>query len=141
MQLTNRNALVLLLVVACAPAAAQSDRMVDGNYRYAVSATEEVACKNGKTQVWWTHGLFTDPGTQWPDSFEMDVEDAARAAWDLNRAEKCKGTGKVTVVMSEEPVVDDAAYEAFVEAQRAGYDTAAKDAWKADEFPMEPQAF
>ena len=90
-------------------------------WSYAVSATEEVACKNGKTQVWWTHGLFTDPGTQWPDSFEMDVEDAARAAWDLNRAEKCKGTGKVTVVMSEEPVVDDAAYEAFVEAQRAGY--------------------
>lgn len=117
------------------------ERLVDGSYRYAVSATETVTCKNGKSQVWWTHGMFTEPGSQWPDSLEMDVEETAKGAWDLNRAAKCKGNGKVRVVMTEEPVADDAAYDTFVEAQRAAYDTAAKDAWKAEEFAEEPRAF
>ena len=36
------------------------ERLVDGSYRYAVSATETVTCKNGKSQVWCCL-LYTSP--------------------------------------------------------------------------------
>ena len=106
------------------------DRIQAGTYAYAVVATEDITCKNGKQQVIFHHGRLTN-FTQWPDALEMDVEGRVKEGWSLNGAEKCKGTGSIAVKMSPTPV-DDAGYDEFVKPHLDAYEKLAKKAWKSE---------
>lgn len=116
------------------------DRFADGSYAWAVVATEEATCKNGKVQVVLHHGLLTS-GDKWPDTLKSSVEAAATTAWGLDAAAKCKGTGTTTVVMSTEPMSSEESLAEFVKANREAYDKAAKTAWKAEEIAEDTAPF
>lgn len=116
------------------------DRFADGNYAWAVVATELATCKNGKSMALLHTGLLT-AGEVWPDALSADLEAAAKRAWGLDAAAKCKGTGTTTVVMSDEPMSSEESLAAFVKENRKAYDDAAKGAWKAEEIAEDTAPF
>ena len=117
------------------------DRLKDGTYEYGVSALEVATCKNGKVYVDWHHGVFTEGGSQWPDALEMKVEEEAVGQWGVNYGEKCKGTSKITVAMTPEPLADDAALDEFMKTHAKAFKQASKEAKKAQDLEKDPGAF
>lgn len=107
---------------------AWTDHYVDGAYTYAMSAVEDVTCKNGKRYGLLHLGSFTESGNLWPDQLAEQIEAKLLAAWSPDSAEKCKGTGTITVTMSDAPVNAEelAAWHAEQEQQFAATMAGAK---------------
>ena len=80
------------------------DRYTDGAYHYAVTVTEVATCKNGKTKTNFHTAAFTEAGDQWPDQIQPLLLEKLQFEWEMDTADKCKGTAEYTVLMPEQPV-------------------------------------
>ncbi|NCG21620.1 MAG: hypothetical protein GWP91_21610, partial [Rhodobacterales bacterium] len=108
------------------------ERMQDGNYLYGVYAKEIATCKKEKMQGVFHYGIFTEPGAEWPDALEMDIEGKATAAWGLELAEKCGGEGTVTIRITPEPLETPEALEEWVKAHITTFNGETTDFHKAE---------
>lgn len=97
-----------------------ADRFVDGHYTWGVAAVEDYSCKNAEKRATLHVGTYTDTGGLWADQVQAAAEAAARSVYKLQGAEKCKGTGTVTIEVSPEPLAA---------ADVAGWIEARKDAF------------
>jgi hypothetical protein len=95
-----------------------------GGYSYAATATEILTCKNGKQQGYFHHAPFTEGGGMWPEQLDPLLREKLVHEWDLHAAERCKGTGEVSVNMPSEPFADDAARSAWLEEQLKAFEAA-----------------
>ncbi|HMV70273.1 MAG TPA: hypothetical protein PKA64_25760 [Myxococcota bacterium] len=75
-----------------------------------MAAIESFTCKNSEQRAVLHLGSLRDPGTLWSDTAVAAADARARAAWKLDGAARCKGTGEVEVVTSDEPFGDAAAW-------------------------------
>ncbi len=51
----------------------------------------------------------------WSDQLQDKVEAAASVNWDLNLAEKCKGTGETTWHLPSAPFADESEFKAWAD--------------------------
>ena len=91
-------------------------KQADNSLLWGVIAVETATCKNGKVQQNTHVAELRDAGHTWPDQIKERAT-AATGAWTLNLAEKCKGEGKVEILVPAEPVADAAALKTWTEAQ------------------------
>lgn len=85
----------------------------DGGLLYGVVGVEKAVCKKGDTRL-EAHTAQVNGGARtWPDQVHVRVKPAAEAAFDLDLAENCKGTGTVEFLVPSEPFKDVAAYKAW----------------------------
>lgn len=105
-----------------------SDRRIDGAYTYGASLVELATCKNGKTRAMLHLGSFTEMGLKWPDQLAEAADAKIASAWPERVAPTCKGTGEVTVTLTETPVAGEAGLAAWFDAQREAFATASEGA-------------
>lgn len=91
-------------------------KQADNTWLWGAIVTETATCKNGKTQQNVHVAKVTDTGRTWGDQVKDRVA-AGSNAWGLNLAEKCKGEGKIEVIVPGEPFADQAAWKTWVDAQ------------------------
>lgn len=115
------------------------ERYVDGQYAYAVVAVEDFTCRNGKAGAVFHHALFTESGSRWPEQIREALP-GALAAWELDGAERCRGTGEVRVESPLEPFANAAAAEAWLQEQRREFTRETRDYQKTSEVEHEPFA-
>jgi hypothetical protein len=89
------------------------DRLRNGRYTYVAYAIESVTCKNGKTQAIFHYGDIQEAPTRWPNG-QADALHLP-SHWGLDAAAQCKGTGETTLAVIEEPVMDDAHAESWLQ--------------------------
>lgn len=87
----------------------------EGGLLYGVVAVENATCKKGDTRIEIHTAPVKDTGHTWPDQLLERVDPAARAAFDLDLAENCKGTSKISFTVPEAPFKDAAAYKLWVD--------------------------
>lgn len=97
-----------------------ADRYVDGAYTWGLAAVEQITCKNAEERAVLHIGSLREPGSTWPDGIGALAEKAAKGSWKLDGAAKCKGTGEVKVLASEEPLGADALGK-WIEAQKTAF--------------------
>lgn len=107
-------------------------------YTWAVALTEVVTCRNGKVDVYLYTGLARDEQGRWPDEILPRLEDAARAAWPVDGAARCRGTSTFELATPGVPVTQEAA-QTFLQERRAGLDDVAPQARRTR--VVEPPAF
>ncbi|MBN1336673.1 MAG: hypothetical protein JXB39_12015 [Deltaproteobacteria bacterium] len=90
-------------------------RQPDGRFLWGAVAVETVLCKNGKTQIGIHWAPVYEGGHRWPDQMQAAVDEAVRSGWKLNLAKKCKGQGRVEVLLPSEPFVDPLAFAQWKE--------------------------
>lgn len=85
-----------------------------GGLLYGVVTTEVATCKKGDVKVELHYATITDTGHTWPDQVAERIAPAVQAAFGLDLASKCKGTGTVESVTPPSPLKDEAAFKAWV---------------------------
>ena len=103
------------------------ERMTDGNYTYAVTALESVACKNGKNIANFHVASFQEAGNMWPEQIQEHIAEKLVFEWEMNAAEKCKGTGTNTFEVSATPFESDEALQKWVDGQKKAFQGSAGD--------------
>jgi hypothetical protein len=106
------------------------DRLTDGRYSYAVAATEQVTCKNGKIQAYLHTGVVTEPGKVWPEDLQARHAERIAAGWEITHAAACKGTAELRWSFSGEPLAAPA--DDWFADQKKSFDAAAAAASKAE---------
>ncbi len=99
-------------------------------------ANEVATCKNGKVQQRIHVALVNERGNTWPDQLQEKVEAAAAVNWELDLADKCKGTGEVKWVFPSAPFQDESAFKTW--ADKSAEDSADKGADKSVRLDKEP---
>ena len=88
------------------------ERVEGGRYTYAVVASVQTTCKNGKKRV----ALHTAQisGMAWPDQLEAKLLDDLTADWSLDASAVCKGSGNVSTAFAREPFADATSRDTWV---------------------------
>jgi len=86
-----------------------------GNFLWGVIAEEKATCKNGKVAQRMHVSLVHERGNTWPDQLQDKVEAASAVNWDLNLAEKCKGTGETTWHLPSAPFANEADFKSWAD--------------------------
>ena len=107
-------------------AEAESDRVAaarfkdalqaDGKMMYGAFVVENATCKKGDVKVEVHHAPVRFASPAWPDQVGERVKSAV-SGFDLDLAATCKGTGAVDTSVSERPLKDAAAYDAWIKEQ------------------------
>lgn len=88
-------------------------RQKSGDFLWGVVVSETGTCKNGKAFQRLHVAEVSEGGMTWPDQLKDKVEASVKVGWELDMAERCKGTGAVRVIVPEEPFADSAAFKAW----------------------------
>jgi hypothetical protein len=91
-------------------------KQADDTLRYGVGVVEIGTCKKGEVKIEFHHASFTPTAPAWPDQV-AERSAGAREGWRLDLAARCKGTSTLVVLTSNKPLQDQAAYDAWVQAQ------------------------
>ena len=75
-----------------------------GQYKYGLSVTEDITCKNGTKRALLHHGVITEKGVMWPDAVSARVNDDVGRKWTLDNARKCKGTSDLKIELTPLPL-------------------------------------
>jgi len=89
----------------------------DETYRYGVVVKEIVTCKNDKTKANLHVAAFDEAGNQWPDQIQPQLLGKLQYEWEMDTAERCKGTAEYTVLMPKEPFEGEEAQGKWLEEQ------------------------
>lgn len=110
----------------------------DQTFLWGAIADEKATCKNGKVQQKIHVALVNERGNTWPDQLAEKVEAAARVNWELNLADKCKGTGELKWHLPTAPFADPAAFDAWAETViKDARDAAAQKSVRLDKDPLQ----
>jgi rRNA maturation protein Nop10 len=94
-----------------------AEQQPDGRFMWGAIAVETATCKKGDTRLGVHHAPVYEPGHRWPDQMQAVVDDAVQAGWELELADKCKGTGRTEVIISSAPFADEDAYTTWRDEQ------------------------
>lgn len=97
------------------------DRKKEDTYLYAVTVTESATCKNGKSFANLHYALFDETGNLWPGQLQENIGEKLAFEWNLDGAEKCKGEGKIDVVMPKEPFASKEDAESWLKTQKSSF--------------------
>jgi hypothetical protein len=89
----------------------------DGRFLWGVVAVETVLCKNDKTRIAIHWAPVYETGHHWPDQMQAAVDEAVQAGWGLDLAKKCKGQGRIEVIIPSEPFIDPLAFAQWRDAK------------------------
>ncbi len=89
----------------------------DGRFLWGTVTVETALCKNDKTRIAIHWAPVYETGHRWPDQMQAAVDEAIRAGWKLTLAEKCKGQGRIEVIIPSEPFVDPLAFAQWKDAK------------------------
>jgi hypothetical protein len=110
----------------------------DGGLLYGIVVFENATCKNDKMAQRYHVAEALDPGQTWPDQLEDKVRTSVELTWNLNLAERCKGTGEVVYHLPEAPFADQEAYQKWVkEVVRLNTNAELKKAVRVDAAPIQ----
>jgi hypothetical protein len=116
----------------------QSVRQASGGLMYGMLVVDDATCKKGDRRVEVHAVQVNEAGHTWPDQLAERVKPSA-ATIETTLASRCKGTGTVRIVVSEEPFANAAAFNAWVDTQLKAIE---KDAGVAPKrLDEEPVAF
>ncbi len=87
-----------------------AEHQPDGRFMWGAIAVETATCKKGDVRLSVHHSPVYEPGHRWPDQMQSVVDDAVQSGWEMELAQKCKGTGRTEVIVSAAPFADQAAY-------------------------------
>lgn len=93
------------------------NRVHDGQLLWGTVAVETATCKNGKVKRRVHVAQVTDPGQTWPDQLEDKVTASIKVGWELDLAQRCKGTEDLKVIVPPEPFADSTAFKTWAEGQ------------------------
>ena len=65
---------------------------------------ENATCKNGKEKQRLYLSSVVEGGTNWADQLPERIQDAVEVQWEMDLAERCKGTGEVEYILTELPI-------------------------------------
>jgi len=94
-----------------------AEKRDDGKLHYGLIAVETATCKKGDTQIGVHVGEAVEPGNKWPDQVHEGIQAAVESGWSFEVASKCKGQGSVEVLLTDLPMGDTAAVDAWVKEQ------------------------
>lgn len=109
----------------------------DGGLLYGVVGVEKATCKKGDIKVEAHTAQVKDTGHTWPDQLMERVDPAARAVFDLDLAENCKGTSEISFLITEGPLKDANEYKTWVDKTLSGVQKANGGA-DVKVYPYEP---
>jgi len=86
----------------------------DGLLHYGLVAVETARCKGGKKTKLGIHtGSLTEPGHRFPVQVKDEALEATRGTWSLRLSEKCKVDQELEVFVSDVPIADATALNAW----------------------------
>ena len=91
----------------------QEQAWPDERLHYGLVVVETALCRNGRYKVGVHTGRFSEPGRIFPSDLAGPATESAQAAWELDLAERCRGTQEITVLLPERPAADSAEIEAW----------------------------
>ena len=97
------------------------ERKQDGQYSYGVAVVERAECKNGKKYAYLHYTVFQEKGLLWPDEIKPLLSEKLVFEWEINTAERCKGTGEIAIAMPQEPFSNEKASEDWVQEQKDAF--------------------
>ncbi len=85
----------------------------DERLHYGLIVVETALCRNGKYKVGVHTGRIAEPGRIFPSDLAGPATESAQSTWELDLAERCRGTQELTVLVPELPAADSAEIEAW----------------------------
>ena len=79
-------------------------RQPDGRFMWGLVVVENATCKNGKEKQRFYLSSIVEGGTNWADQLPERIKDAVDVQWEMDLAERCKGTGEVEYLLTELPM-------------------------------------
>ena len=112
--LTPKSLLNARTVLTSLEAEAESDelagfmydvhRQPDGRFMWGLVVVENATCKNGKEKQRFYLSSIVESGTNWADQLPERIKDVVEVQWEMDLAERCKGTGEVEYLLTELPI-------------------------------------
>lgn len=79
-------------------------RQPDGRFMWGLVVVENATCKNGKEKQRMYLSSVVESGTNWSDQLPERIKDAVDVQWEMDLAERCKGTGEVEYLLTDLPI-------------------------------------
>ena len=79
-------------------------RQPDERFMWGLVVVENATCKNGKEKQRLYLSSVVEGGTNWADQLPERIKDAVEVQWEMDLAERCKGTGEVEYILTELPI-------------------------------------
>jgi hypothetical protein len=79
-------------------------RQPDGRFMWGLVVVENATCKNGKEKQRMYLSSIVESGTNWADQLPERIKDAVDIQWEMDLAERCKGTGDVEYLLTKLPL-------------------------------------
>ena len=79
-------------------------RQPNGRFMWGLVVVENATCKNGKEKQRFYLSSVVEGGTNWADQLPERIKDAVEVQWEMDLAERCKGTGEVEYLLTELPL-------------------------------------
>jgi len=96
----------------------QAHKQPSGQFIWGLVVVENATCKNGKEKQRMYISSIIEGGTNWADQLPDRIKDVVEVSWEMDLAERCKGTGEVEYILTDLPISNLDALQVWQEEQK-----------------------